>query len=66
MIEQPFLRPLPVHGTAYVEPRRVHVAVPWIEWPGERYSVPPTCLGRRRGFWREGMSAATGAGLRFR
>jgi transposase len=33
--------------TAYVESRRVHVAVPMIEWRGVRYSVPPTCLGQR-------------------
>jgi len=33
--------------TAYIEPRRVHVALPFIEWRGVRYSVPPTCLGQR-------------------
>ena len=33
--------------TAYVEPRRVHVAIPQIEWRGVRYSVPPRCLGQR-------------------
>jgi transposase len=33
--------------TAYVESRRVHVAVPMIEWRGVRYSVPPACLGQR-------------------
>ena len=33
--------------TAYVEPRRVHVAIPQIEWRGVRYSVPPTRLGQR-------------------
>lgn len=33
--------------TAYVEPRRVHVAVPTVEWRGVRYSVPPACLGQR-------------------
>jgi hypothetical protein len=48
-VEQPFLKPLP-HSrfdTAYVEPRRVHVALPLIEWRGVRYSVPPACLGQR-------------------
>jgi transposase len=33
--------------TAYVEARRVHVAIPQIEWRGVRYSVPPRCLGQR-------------------
>lgn len=33
--------------TAYSEPRRVHVAVPQIEWRSVRYSVPPACLGQR-------------------
>ena len=33
--------------TAYVEPRRVHVAIPQVEWRGVRYSVPPRCLGQR-------------------
>ncbi len=48
-IERPFLKPLPRarFDTAYVEPRRVHVALPLIEWRGVRYSVPPTCLGQR-------------------
>ena len=48
-IEQPFLKPLPRarFDTAYVEPRRVHVALPLIEWRGVRYSVPPACLGQR-------------------
>jgi transposase len=48
-IEQPFLRSLPParFDTAYVEPRRVHVALPLIEWRGVRYSVPPGCLGQR-------------------
>lgn len=35
------------YDTAYVEPRRVHVAVPVVEWRGVRYSVPPVCLGQR-------------------
>jgi transposase len=48
-IEQRFLRPLPRRrfDTDYVEPRRVHVALPFIEWRGVRYSVPPDCLGQR-------------------
>ena len=33
--------------TAYVEVRRVHVAVPQIEWRGVRFSVPPGCVGQR-------------------
>ena len=33
--------------TAYVEARRVHVAVPQIEWRGVRWSVPPACVGQR-------------------
>ena len=33
--------------TAYVEARRVHVAIPQIEWRGVHYSVPPACLGQR-------------------
>src|SRR5206468_2928204 len=48
-IEQLFLKPLARtrFDSAYVEPRRVHVALPLIEWRGVRYSVPPTCLGQR-------------------
>jgi transposase len=48
-VERALLSPLPRRrfDTAYVEPRRVHVAVPMIEWRGVRYSVPPTCLGQR-------------------
>jgi transposase len=48
-IEQPLLAPLPRRrfDTAYVEARRVHVAIPQIEWRGVRYSVPPRCLGQR-------------------
>ena len=43
------LAPLPRRrfDTAYVEARRVHVAIPQIEWQGVRYSVPPRCLGQR-------------------
>jgi transposase len=47
--ERRFLRALPSRrfDTAYVEPRRVHVALPFIEWEAVRYSVPPECLGQR-------------------
>lgn len=49
VIEGPMLGPLPRRrfDTAYVEARRVHVAIPQIEWRGVRYSVPPRCLGQR-------------------
>ena len=30
----------------YVEARRVHRALPFIEWERVRYSVPPDCLGQ--------------------
>ena len=45
--ERPFLAPLPRlrFDTAYVEARRVHRALPLIEWAGVRYSVPPEVLG---------------------
>lgn len=33
--------------TAYVQPRRVHIAIPLIEWRGVRYSVPAETLGQR-------------------
>ena len=33
--------------TAYVEVRRVHVAVPQIARRGVRWSVPPACVGQR-------------------
>ena len=48
-LEAPMLGPLPRRrfDTAYVEARRVHVAIPQIEWRGVRYSVPPRCLGQR-------------------
>jgi transposase len=48
-IEGPMLAPLPRRrfDTAYVESRRVHVAVPQIEWRGVHYSVPPRCLGQK-------------------
>lgn len=47
--ERRLLQPLPRRrfDTAYVEPRRVHVAVPMVEWRGVRYSVPVRCLGQR-------------------
>jgi transposase len=47
--EGPLLGALPRRrfDTAYVEARRVHVAIPQIEWRGVRYSVPPRCLGQR-------------------
>jgi transposase len=47
--EQALMVPLPRRrfDTAYVESRRVHVAVPMIEWRGVRYSVPPGCLGQK-------------------
>jgi transposase len=47
--EVPLLGALPRRrfDTAYVEARRVHVAIPQIEWRGVRYSVPPRCLGQR-------------------
>jgi transposase len=48
-VEAPLLGALPRKrfDTAYVEARRVHVAIPQIEWRGVRYSVPPRCLGQR-------------------
>jgi transposase len=48
-IEAPMLVPLPRRrfDTAYVEARRVHVAIPQIEWRGVHYSVPPRCLGQK-------------------
>ena len=48
-IEAPMLLPLPRRrfDTAYVEARRVHVAIPQIEWRGVHYSVPPPCLGQK-------------------
>lgn len=47
--ERRLLQPLPRRrfDTAYAEARRVHVAVPMIEWRGVRYSVPVRCLGQR-------------------
>jgi len=49
VVERELLGPLPRRrfDTAYVEARRVHIAVPQIEWRGVRYSVPPACLGQR-------------------
>ena len=48
-IEAPMLVALPPRrfDTAYVETRRVHVAIPQIEWRGVRYSVPVRCLGQK-------------------
>jgi len=48
-VERSLLSPLPRRrfDTAYVEARRVHVALPMIERRGVRYSVPPACLGQR-------------------
>lgn len=48
-VEVPLLGALPRRrfDTAYIEARRVHVAIPQIEWRGVRYSVPPRCLGQR-------------------
>jgi transposase len=47
--ERQLLGPLPRSrfDTAYAEPRRVHVAVPRIEWNGVYYSVPTNCLGQK-------------------
>lgn len=46
--ERRFLSPLPARrfDTAYAESRRVHVAVPLVEWGAVRYSVPPEALGQ--------------------
>jgi hypothetical protein len=46
--ERRLLAPLPRRrfDTAYAEPRRVHVALPLIEWDTVRYSVPSECLGQ--------------------
>ena len=46
--ERQFLSPLPPRrfDTAYRDPRRVHLALPLIEWDGVRYSVPPGCVGQ--------------------
>jgi hypothetical protein len=48
-LEAPMLGALPRRrfDTAYVESRRVHVAIPQIEWRGVHYSVPPKCLGQK-------------------
>jgi transposase len=48
-VEGPMLLALPRRrfDTAYVEARRVHVAIPQIEWRGVHYSVPPRCLGQK-------------------
>ena len=46
--EHEFLGHLPARrfDTDYVEARRVHRALPFIEWERVRYSVPPDCLGQ--------------------
>jgi transposase len=46
--EHGFLRGLPRRrfDTDYIESRRVHRALPFIEWERVRYSVPPWCLGQ--------------------
>jgi transposase len=46
--ERPLLGRLPRRrfNTAYVDGRRVHVAVPLVPWNDVRYSVPPECLGQ--------------------
>ena len=45
--EHGFLKSLPRRrfDTDYVEARRVHQALPFIEWERVRYSVPTDCLG---------------------
>ncbi|MGH9128838.1 MAG: IS21 family transposase [Acidimicrobiales bacterium] len=47
-IERRFLSPLATRrfDTAYRASRRVHVALPLIEWGAIRYSVPPATLGQ--------------------
>lgn len=46
--ERPLLSRLPRRrfDSAYIDGRRVHVAVPLIGWNDVRYSVPPECLGQ--------------------
>jgi transposase len=46
-IERRFLGPLPRRrfDTSYVEDRRVHPKLPFVEWDGVSYSVLPECLG---------------------
>jgi transposase len=47
-VERPLLGPLPPNrfDTAYRQPRRVHPAIPLINWRGVRYSVPTRALGQ--------------------
>jgi transposase len=47
-VERPLLGPLPAvrFDTAYREPRRVHPAIPLLNWRGVRYSVPTRVLGQ--------------------
>jgi hypothetical protein len=49
VVEQALLGALPRrrYDTAYVETRRVHINLPFIEWRAVRYSVPVSCLGQR-------------------
>jgi hypothetical protein len=46
--EHRFLGPLPPRrfDTDYIETRRVHQVLPFIEWNTVRYSVPADCLGQ--------------------
>jgi transposase len=48
-VERRLLGPLPRRrfDTAYVEDRRVHPKLPFIEWASVSYSVPPECLGQK-------------------
>lgn len=48
VVEHDFLQALPRQrfDTDYVETRRVHRALPLIEWDRVRYSVPANCLGQ--------------------
>lgn len=48
-VERRFLSALPARrfDTAYVEDRRVHPRLPFVEWGGVSYSVPPEVLGAK-------------------
>jgi len=62
--EHRFLGPLPRRrfDTDYVETRRVHQVLPFIEWDTVRYSVPADCLGQlvevRRGVDSDQLTVA--------
>jgi len=62
--EHRFLGPLPPRrfDTDYVETRRVHQVLPFIEWDTVRYSVPADCLGQlvevRRGVDSDQLTVA--------